>query len=121
MGLFGLDDAFEVVRDQMRARLAADGVPAVDPTYWIVLSDTHGLICEPLFDLPMAPTEVFKRIQDENVTATEVALVSFVRPKSVPTLVAYVRIRDPDDSDVRRAVLTPVDGDVDIGPWERTV
>lgn len=119
-----IDEMYGVVRSCLEAELEREGLPAITPTYWMIIRDRAGIACSvvDVSEDPDGPTYAFQGIFDRDPDVLGAALVSFVRPHGAAQLLASVAVRNHENSDLRRATLVQVEtGAVAIGEWEYTI
>jgi len=111
-----------LVSDELGRELTRTGIPATSPTYWLVVRDATGVVTSQIDPPDDDGTNPMHDLYDRDPTIEGIATVSLVRPHGREELLASVIVRDPENSDLRRAVLR-VDsgGAVTVGPWEYTI
>jgi hypothetical protein len=123
-GDMDIDEMYGVVGSCLEAELEREGLPAITPTYWMIILDRAGIACS-VVDASEdhdGPTHALQVLFDGDRDVVGAALVSFVRPHGVAQLLASVAVRNHETSDLRRATLVQVEtGAVAIGEWEYTI
>lgn len=110
-GLQETDVFYELIAAEIAPRLAAD--PPAPLSHWMIVSDAQGVITCRLDDETeeMGVDSILRAHIDGGALA---AAFLTARPEFV---LAQVLIAAPRNSDLRRASLASLSGDIRLGPW----
>lgn len=112
----------ETMIDQITAALEFDlnreGASYAIPTYWLAVHDATGLVCSTIEVTGNAATAPLHKVFSGDAAVEGAALISMVQHGAQCELLASVRVRHQDDSDILRATLAEtVAGEVAIQAW----
>jgi hypothetical protein len=110
-GLDATNAFFELISSEIAPRLTAEA--SAQLSHWMIVSDAEGVVvCRLDDDTEGMPADsVLASHVSEGATA---AAFLTVRDGFV---LAQALIREPRNSDLRRALLTDVSGELQLGPW----
>lgn len=117
-----VDAMLAVAQDQVEAELNQTGLPAIEPVYWLVVSDETGTACSSIDPPDDDPTNALHGLYRGDPGIEGVALLRLGQEGGKRLVLAYVLVRHPKDSDVRAADVSEVgSGGLRIGEWTSTV